>query len=121
MLFGFFDRLRDILPLADTIVEDIGLEDLKVLEKSLAHMFEVMQKVAKFSCEYVKRSRAGRPSSLEIWPMLMIAERIKDAFINAKDKETIKELDQELTKIIEKLKRAVDVETLSLTRKIGRS
>jgi len=51
----------------------------------------------------------------------MIAERMKDALINSKDKETIQELDQELAKIIEKLMRAVDVETLRLARKNGRN
>ena len=63
MVFGFFERLQDILRLADTVIEDIGCEDLEVLDRSTTHMFEVMQKVAKFSCEHVKRSRSGRPSS----------------------------------------------------------
>jgi hypothetical protein len=122
MLFGFFQRLRDILPLANTVVEEIGYEDSKVLEKGITDMVEVMQKVAKFSCEYVKRRRSGRSSSLGIRLILMlvIAERMMDAFADVKDKETIKELDQELTKVIEELMRVVDVKALHLARQVGK-
>ena len=59
MLLGFFDRLQRILPLASRVAEDIVCEDMEMLEKIIPQMFEVMQKVAKYSREYVKRGRFG--------------------------------------------------------------
>ena len=56
---GLFDRLQRILPLADKVAEDIVYEEAEVLEKLMPRMFEVMQAVAKFSCDYVRRGRFG--------------------------------------------------------------
>jgi len=56
---GLFDRLQRILPLADKVAEDIVYEETEVLEKIMPRMFEVMQSVAKFSCDYVRRGRFG--------------------------------------------------------------
>ena len=56
---GLFDRLQRILPLADKVAEDIVYEETEVLEKLMPRMFEVMQAVAKFSCDYVRRGRFG--------------------------------------------------------------
>jgi hypothetical protein len=117
MLRGFFDKLQRILPLANKAAEDIVCEDREVLEKTITQMFEVMQRVAEFSCEYVKRGRFGRQSSFEIRSMLMIAERTRDGIIYSKDKEMIEELDGGLTRIIEDYIRAVDVETLRLAKR----
>jgi len=58
-LRGFFDRLQRILPLASRVAEDIVCEDMEALEKITPQMFEVMQKVAKYSREYVKRGCFG--------------------------------------------------------------
>ena len=60
MLEDFYDRLNRVLPLANTVAEDIVCEDAEILEGITRQMFEVMQRVAKFSCSYVKRGRVGR-------------------------------------------------------------
>lgn len=52
-----FDRLQRILPLADKVADEIVCEETDILEKTIPRMFEVMQGVAKFSCDYVKRGR----------------------------------------------------------------
>ena len=52
--------------------------------------------------------------------MLMIAERLKDWIIHSEIMETIKKMDEELTKIFEDFGRAVDVETLCLVKKSGK-
>ena len=59
ILSGFFDRLQRILPLAGKVADEIVCEETEILEKVLPRMFEVMQTVAKFSCDYVKRGRFG--------------------------------------------------------------
>ena len=66
LLVGFFDRLQRILPFADTVVEEIVCEDTGVLEGIILQLFDVMQRVANFSCGYIKRGRFGRqPSFLD--------------------------------------------------------
>jgi hypothetical protein len=45
------------LPLADKVADEIVCEETEILEKIIPRMFEVMQRVAKFSCDYVKRGR----------------------------------------------------------------
>jgi hypothetical protein len=59
---GLLDRLQRIFPLAAKLEEEIVREETGILETTIPRMFEVMQRVAKFSCEYVKRGRFGRPS-----------------------------------------------------------
>jgi hypothetical protein len=51
------DRLERILPFANKVVNEIVREEQDLLEKVILRMFEVMQRVAKFSCDYVKRGR----------------------------------------------------------------
>jgi hypothetical protein len=51
------DRLQSILPLAEKVAEEIVCKETDVLEKIIPRMFEVMQIVAKFSCDYVKHGR----------------------------------------------------------------
>src|SRR5258707_15693718 len=63
MPLGFFDRLQRILPFASIVAEEIVCEDTEVLEEIILQLFEVMQRVAKFSCGYVKRGRFGRQLS----------------------------------------------------------
>src|SRR5260370_5073497 len=60
MLLVFFDRLQRILPFASTVAEEIVCEDTEVLEKIILQVFDVMQRVAKFSCGYTRRGRFGR-------------------------------------------------------------
>ena len=54
---GLLDRLRRILPFADKVADEVVCEETETLEKVIRRMFEVMDRVAKFSCEYVKRGR----------------------------------------------------------------
>jgi hypothetical protein len=53
------DRLQRILVFADKVAEDIVGEETDILEKTIPEMFQVMHKVATFSCDYVKRGRFG--------------------------------------------------------------
>ena len=71
-------------------------------------MFEVMYKVAKLSCDYVKR---GRSSSHSFDQLLMIAARTVGGPAYP---EKIEEMDKELNKAIEDFDRAVNVEALHL-------
>jgi hypothetical protein len=53
--------LRRIVLLADKVANEIICEETDNLEKTIPRMFEVMQRVAEFSCDYVKCGRFGRP------------------------------------------------------------
>lgn len=58
--FDTFDRLLRIFLLADEVVGELAsCEDTEILEKTIPRMFEAMEKVAKLSCEYVKRGHFG--------------------------------------------------------------
>ena len=57
---SLLDRLKRILPLVDKVADEIVSEEADEL---MPRMFEVMQKVAKFLCNYVKRGRFSRRSS----------------------------------------------------------
>jgi hypothetical protein len=50
-------RLRRILMFADKVADEIICEETELLEKIIPRMFEVMRKIAEFSCEYVKRGK----------------------------------------------------------------
>ena len=52
--------------------------------------------------------------------MLMIAGRTGDALLYSKDKEMIEKMDEELANVIEDFLRAVDVDALRLTKRIGK-
>jgi len=54
------DRLRRILPFADKVADEIVCKETEILETIIPQMFEVMQAVAKFSCDYVKRGKRPR-------------------------------------------------------------
>jgi len=56
------DRLQRISVFADKVADEIVYEETEILEKTIPRMFEVMQKVARFSCDYVRRGRFGRQS-----------------------------------------------------------
>ena len=51
---GLLDRLKRISPFADIVAEEIVCKETDLLEKVIPRMFEVMYKVAKISCDYVK-------------------------------------------------------------------
>ena len=107
-----FSRLQRILPLADTVV----YEYTKVLEKAIQQLFEVMQRVAKFACNYVKRGLFGKQSPVLDLEVLMIVERTVGGLVQP---AAIEELDTELSKAIEDFDRAVNVEALRLAQKHG--
>ena len=54
---GLLDRLKRILPFADVVAEDIVCEETDLLDKIIPRMYEVMYKVAKVSCDYVKHGK----------------------------------------------------------------
>ena len=120
MPLDLFDRLKRILPMAERVANGIVCEETEILEEIIPRMFEVMQTVAVFSCNYVKRGRFGRGHSYWILQMLMIAERTKRGLIDSKDREMMEKLDKELTKITEDFDRAVNVEALYFTKKSGK-
>ena len=117
---SLLDRLQRILPLADKVADEIVSEETEILDKIMPRMFEVMQKVARFLCGYVKLGRFSKRSLFWIPRMLMIAERTRDALIYSKDKEMLEEMDRELASVIEDFLRAVDVEALRLAKRSGK-
>jgi len=59
---SLLDRLQRILPLADKVADEIVSEGTDILVKIMPRMFEVMQKIAKFLGNYVRRGRFSRLS-----------------------------------------------------------
>jgi len=57
------DRLQRILFFADKVADEIVGEETDILEKIIPRMFDVMQTVATFLCNYVKRGRFGGQSA----------------------------------------------------------
>ena len=116
---SLLDHLQRILPLAEKVADEIVCEETDVLGKIMSQMFEVMQKIAIYLCEYVKRGRFSRRSLFWILQMLTIAERTGAALFSSKDKDRIKELDEELANVIKHFLNVVDVEALRLARTMG--
>jgi hypothetical protein len=56
------DRLQRVFPLADKVADEIVSEETEILDKIMPRMFKVMQKIAEFLCNYVKRGRFSRRS-----------------------------------------------------------
>ena len=52
---SLLDRLQRIIPFAEKTADENVYEETETLERIIPRMFEVMQRVAKFSCDYVKR------------------------------------------------------------------
>ena len=117
---SLLDHLRRILPLAEQVADEIVCEETEILRKIMQQMFEVMQKIAKFLCEYVKRGRFSRRSLFWIPQILMITERTGSALFLSKDKDKIEELDEELANVSRQFQNAVDVEALRLAKSIGK-
>ena len=117
---SLLDHLQRILPLADRVTDEIVSEETDILDKMMPRMFDAIQNIAKFLCDYVKRGRFSRWSLFWILQMLMIAERAGDALIYSKDKEMLEGMDSELASVIEDFLRAVDVETLRIAKRSGK-
>ena len=62
---GLFDQMQHILPLVKKVADEIISEETEILKELILRMFEVMHRVAKVSCEYVKRGRLWWSSGLE--------------------------------------------------------
>ena len=56
------DKLKRISIFANEVADEIVYEETKILEKTIPQMFKVMQKVAGFSCDYIRRGRFGKQS-----------------------------------------------------------
>ena len=52
---GLCDRVQRILPLVKKVGNEIVSDDTNILKELIPRMFEVMYRVAKLSCDYVKR------------------------------------------------------------------
>ncbi len=63
MPLDLLDRLQRILIFADKVADEVVYKETEILEKTIPRMFQVMEKVAKCSCDYVKRGRFGRQSA----------------------------------------------------------
>jgi hypothetical protein len=113
-------QLKSVSPLAEKVADEIVSEETEILGEIMPRMFKVMQEIARFLCEYVKRGRFSRPSLFWIPRMLMIAERAGDALIYSKDKEMMEEMGEELANVIKDFLSAVDVEALRLINGIGK-
>ena len=109
-----------MLPLADKVSNEILNEETEILGDILPRMFEAMQRIAKFLCDYVKHGRFSRRSLFWIPKILMIAEGTGAALIYSEDKEMLEKMDKELAKVIEDFLRAVDVEALRLASRNGK-
>jgi len=55
------DQLQRILPSADKVADEIVCEETEILEKIIPRMFGVMERVAKFSYNYVKHGMRSPP------------------------------------------------------------
>jgi len=56
------DLLQRISFFPDKVADEIVYEETEISEKTLSRMFNVMQRVAKISCDYVRRGHFGRQS-----------------------------------------------------------
>ena len=116
MPLALLDRLQRILPLADKVADEIDDKKTEILAKIIPKMYEVMHRVARFSCQYVKRGKQPSPGLAS--GVLMIAVRTGGRAGPAYHDE-IEEMDRELAKVTEDFMRAVDVETLRVATRSG--
>ena len=112
-----FDRLQRISSFANEVADEIVYEETEILEKTIPRMFEVMQTVAEYSCDYVRRGRFGRQSPYLDSAILMIVERTLGGLVRP---GKIEEMNEELTKAIEDFDRAVNIEALRLAKKTSK-
>ena len=108
------DRVQRILPLAKKVSIEIVSEETEILKELIPRMFEVMYRVAKLSCDYVKR---GRSSCYRFDKLLTIAARMVGGPAYP---EMIEGMDKELNKDIEDFDRAVNVEALRLANETSK-
>ena len=56
---SLFEQLQRVLPLADSVAHEIVCEETELLDEIIPRMFKVMQSVAEYSCDYVRRGNLG--------------------------------------------------------------
>ncbi len=61
MPLGLCDRVQRILPLAKKVADEIVSEETEILKELILQLFEVMNRVAKLLCDYVKHGRWSSP------------------------------------------------------------
>ena len=110
---NIFDHTRRVSPLMERVADEIVCEETEILEEIIPRMFKVMQRVAEYSCDYVRRGRFGRQLPFNISHVLMIAARTVGGLVNQGD------IERDLTKVIEDFDRAVNVEALRSAKKTG--
>ena len=113
---GLFDRLQRVVPLADKVADEIVCKETDILEEIIPRMFQVMRKVAEYSCDYVRRGRLCRQLPFQDLPVLMIAARTVGGLVGP---GTIEKMEWDLAKVIEDFDRAVNVEALRRIKKTG--
>jgi len=57
---SLLDQLQRVSPLAGKVADEIVSEETDILDKIMPRIFEVMQTIAKFLCQYVRRGRFSR-------------------------------------------------------------
>ena len=67
MPLTLLDRLQRIMPLADKVADEIDDKKTEILAKIIPQMYEVMHRVARFSCQYVKRGKQLSPRFARGW------------------------------------------------------
>ena len=108
---NLYDRVQRFLPLVEKVsFQNVSEEILGLTPR----MFGVIHKVAKLLCDYVKRSRWSSP---RFDKLLMIAARTTGG---ATYPEMIREMERELTEVIEDFDRAVNVEALRLANETSK-
>jgi hypothetical protein len=111
---GLLDRVKRILPFANIVAEEIVCEETDILEKIIPRMFEVMHRVAKVSCDYVRHGRWS-PNGICMHVLIIVARTAGGPAYQ----EKLEEMDRELTGVIEDFNRAVNVEALRRTKETG--
>jgi len=120
MPLSLLDQLKHVSHLAEKVADEIVSEETEILVEIMPRIFKVMQEIAKFLCEYVKRGRFSRLPLFWIPQMLMVAERAGGALTYSKDNDTMDKLGEELATVIKDFLSAVAVETLRLVKKGGK-
>ena len=56
---SLFEQLQRASPLADSVAHEIICEETELWDEIIPRMFKVMQRVAEYSCDYVRRGHLG--------------------------------------------------------------
>ena len=56
---SLFEQLQHVLPLADSVAHEIVCEETEILDEIIPRISKVMQRVAEYSCDYVRRAHLG--------------------------------------------------------------